>query len=641
MNDNSNKTRSWHFRQMQKSEMNYDPIQGEFFNNQDIADRLVRESLQNSLDALLDENKPVEVRFALKTGNRDSLRPHRAEHYFRGLGPHIQATLESNAPGRGVLDSLDGSSTVPYILIEDFNTKGLTGDIEQYTDQGEDQTSDDNHFYWFVRNVGRSGKRGLEGGSWGVGKWVFPDASAINTFFFLTHRMDESQTLLMGQSVLKMHMLDEARHEAYGYFADIEDGTWFAKPIQGQSEIQHFSKDFDLTRDGEPGLSIAIPFPEDGLDRNTILRAVVRYYFSPILSGKLVVRVADAEGELRVDFDTIYGVIDRIDWHNTDDLSIDDRRRMFDLVQEHATIAKQQRILSLEPEAHQNPNRTHMNDRFNPDQLEVAKTRFEDGKTLAFRIFLWVHPKGKLPQRSWLDLILQRDNNFKGTHAEYVRNHLTIPEAGLGRLGMASNLRSLLIVDDDHLAALLRDSEEPSHSQWKERAGRVRDKYDLGASTVRFVNHTVRGITQILTAAQEGVHKDLLKDYFSIEDEGKRKNKPNGPTPRSPSPFEVSTRSGGFNIRVKEGGGEVPKRMRIQTAYNTRRGNPVTRYDPRDFRLDDAESFTIDVEKCTVELIERNEIIVNVVEADANVTVSGFDPNRDLLVQVDATESEQ
>ena len=38
--------------------MNYDPIQGEFFSSQSIADRLVRESIQNSLDARADNGRP-------------------------------------------------------------------------------------------------------------------------------------------------------------------------------------------------------------------------------------------------------------------------------------------------------------------------------------------------------------------------------------------------------------------------------------------------------------------------------------------------------------------------------------------------------------------------------------------------------
>ena len=40
----------WNFRKISLSEMNYGPVQGEFFTGSDVVDRLVGETLQNSLD---------------------------------------------------------------------------------------------------------------------------------------------------------------------------------------------------------------------------------------------------------------------------------------------------------------------------------------------------------------------------------------------------------------------------------------------------------------------------------------------------------------------------------------------------------------------------------------------------------------
>ena len=630
--------RTWHFRTMQKSEMNYDPIQGEFFTNQDIADRLVRETLQNSLDADLKNGRPVHVRFSLQS--ETPLAPSHIEPYFRGLQLHLETTLDPNAPGREVLDHLDGRSAVPYLLIEDFNTTGLTGDVERYTDQDPDDSSDDNHFFWFVRNVGRSGKRGLERGSWGVGKWVFPDASKINTFLFLTHRNDDSQSLLMGQSVLRQHTLGDTRHQPYGYFADIELDSGFAGPIDSDCELDLFTRGFGLKRKAETGLSIVIPFPDEGLDRNAILRAAISYCFSPILDGSLVVHVSDEDRELRVDHETIYEIIDHVDWDSTSsNLSPEDRHSMFNLVQEHATIADRDMITSVKPEPNEDPTRMPFPDRFDAEQLEIVRNRFEAGEVLVFRVRIWVHPKANSPRLSWLDIIVQRDNNFKGTHTEYVRNDLTIPEAGPRRLGIASNLRSLLIVSEDHLAALLRDSEEPSHSRWKERATRVRDRYDLGASTVRFVNGVTRNIVQCLTSTQEKKHRDLLKEFFSIPSKGRKRTRPSTPPPSGRSPFRISTRQGGFTIRVEEGDDATPEQLRIRVAYDTRRGNPISRYDPRDFQLDSPD-FSIDYDNCAPSSVELNQMLVDVKGSNAEVTVKGFDPNRDLLVQVDAIANE-
>ncbi|MBE9544772.1 MAG: hypothetical protein IMF02_09795, partial [Proteobacteria bacterium] len=60
------KNPQWRFREMRPGEINVDPIEGEFFTTEaigSITDALVRESIQNSLDAA-QGNEPVTVRFS-------------------------------------------------------------------------------------------------------------------------------------------------------------------------------------------------------------------------------------------------------------------------------------------------------------------------------------------------------------------------------------------------------------------------------------------------------------------------------------------------------------------------------------------------------------------------------------------------
>ena len=431
----------------------------------------------------------------------------------------------------------------------------------------------------------------------------------------------------------------------YGHFAEIEPESEFALPIFDPTEIQRLSEDFGLSRAKETGLSLIVPFPEEGLDRDSLLRAVVRYYFSPILSDLLVVEVSNTSGDTtvdRVDRDTIYDVIDDMDWSGSGSgFTPANRRRMFDLVQDHATFSDPDMIVAKTPEPNRDPTRTGFTERFESNQLEEARAQYELGESLVFRIPVWVHPKGDCPRLSRFDLIVQRDVNLEGTHTEYVRNNLTIPEAGPRRLGVSSNLRSLLVVDEGYLAALLRDSEEPSHSRWNERATRVRDNYDLGASTVRFVNGAVRGVVRCLTVAREGVHRNLLSEFFSIpEDGGGRSPKPRPPGPPLRSPVVISERQGGFNIAVVDVESETPAQLHIQVAYETRRGSALSRYDSRDFQLD-SPGFTITTDGCRIEEIQLNSMRVDIERPGARISVNGFDPNRDLLVQVDPVEPTQ
>jgi hypothetical protein len=57
----------WHFLQLREEGVGMDPIHDNFFvqDSANLAESLVRETLQNSLDAQVDEGTQVRVRFAL------------------------------------------------------------------------------------------------------------------------------------------------------------------------------------------------------------------------------------------------------------------------------------------------------------------------------------------------------------------------------------------------------------------------------------------------------------------------------------------------------------------------------------------------------------------------------------------------
>ena len=164
----------WQFRQMSRAEINQESMEREFFQEEAINVRLVREVIQNSLDAAIDKalgqprgsSGPVRVRFSL-AGIQNPLSEEQAQYYFVGLEPHLSAISDLEDD---IVSRLKGKSLVtggvPYMVIEDDRTIGLNGNWEQFDDTPE-QSADGNDFYWFFRNVGRSGKRASDNGSWG------------------------------------------------------------------------------------------------------------------------------------------------------------------------------------------------------------------------------------------------------------------------------------------------------------------------------------------------------------------------------------------------------------------------------------------------------------------------------------------
>ena len=624
---------SWSFRALRRADMNIDPVQGEFFAEQDIADRLVREALQNSLDARLDNgfDGPVEVRFSIRRNN--SLAAVKVEQYFRGLEPHLQASLESNAPGRDHLGQLNGQAPAPYLLIEDFNTTGLVGEIEQEHNL-QDSDGPPNDFYYFVRNVGRSGKRGVEGGSWGLGKWVFPDASRINTYFFYTKRADDQRTMFMGQSVLKSHQITSngvtTSHLPYGYYAEIDPDDGFQMPIQTPSKLQEASEDFQLHRSGQAGLSLVIPFPDQELSHDSLLRAVIRYYFYPILCHDLTVIISEDDKCTEVDLESVFDVVDCIDWGSAN-IPPSEMRNMFELAQSYRTLPDSERIELSPYDKTRAP--TSLCERMDDDTLSSIRSRFELGDLLVFRVPVWVHPAGESAEASFFDFAVERMSGSTTSHTVYVRNNLAIPNAGAA-IGSSPPVRSLLIVQDLHLAKLMRDSEGPSHSRWSERAQKVREDYLRGPSTVRSVNGSVRDMIRCMTTSPEGIYRNLLTDYFKKPVRNVVNPPPPPPPPPPPSPVQVTQSLGGFTVRIQESNSSDVAEYRIKVAYVVRRGDPFNRYDPRDFRLD-AEPIQIESVDTQFRIIEPNEMVVEPTGLSPSLTVVGFDSNRDLYVRVD------
>lgn len=206
---------SWQYRVKAPNEKVRDPIQGEFFSTEAIknpAEALVREAIQNALDATLKDKSgqpmdPLRVRFFLATGKNASPAS-RAAKWFTGAWEHF------HAPGNGLREPPQKNELCSWLVFEDFNTCGLEGDVKQF----EPLDGQQNHFFYFFRAEGKSVEGGKERGRWGVGKHVFPRSSRANTFFGLTVRASDKKRLLFGTSVFKSHRVGSKYYCPDGYY---------------------------------------------------------------------------------------------------------------------------------------------------------------------------------------------------------------------------------------------------------------------------------------------------------------------------------------------------------------------------------------------------------------------------------------
>jgi hypothetical protein len=611
---------------MAPDEINQDPIQDQFFGPEEgYVAALVRETLQNSLDAALDPRQPITVRFSFI----DSQRPWHSLPFFKGLDAHLIA--------QKLVDRPQWHLNVPFLLIEDFGTKGLNGDPMQTTIRPDDDSMEDkNDFFYFWRNIGRSEKKASERGRWGLGKSVFPSTSQVRTFFALTTRSSDKRTLLMGQSIGAIHRVSGIQYAYYGYFADHLPG--FPAPYEAAPVVPLFSQLVTLTRRSdraETGLSVCIPFPVSEISAQDILLEVARSYYLPIIRGLLNVEVRDGSDLVSIGRDTIARVI-------RDHLSQPDHLLQIVDFASAADVLAENSYFGLSRVGE------HAAPQWHAAMVDVdhqqLRQRLDAGELLAFKVPVVVHRKGGMRDQDYLRVYLQRDGSLANGTGDFIRQGLAISQINRPPRGA---YRGLVIVEDGAIATLLGDSENPAHTQWKERSDRVRTHYERGAFTVRFVANSLREISAILTKPVEGVERDLLHDLFHVsvdrstkphaneiggDDEGEDGTRPPivPVLPGKVQGFRIRRLAGGFRISHVPGV-PPPADLRIEAAYRTRRGNAFARYSPMDFQIDRAPiALTVYGASYGIEL---NSVTLTQVESDFSVEMTGFDPNRDVEIR--------
>lgn len=615
----------WSFRTMKRSELSIDPIQSEFFSTEAIdghTDALVREAIQNTLDAVT-PGQVASVRFWFSNGEY-ALSAQNG--YLAGLEEHLKA------PGSGLRSVPNLNDGVPFLLIEDFGTHGLCGDIEQASDK-----PGKNDFYYFWRNVGRSGKQGSERGRWGLGKNVFPASSQINTFFGLTVRGENPSTLLLGQSVLKVHEINDVRMCPYGYFADVDVNDQFAMPIIGEEELNQFRTDFHLSRTTEDGLSIVVLYPLPEINETGILKAVLRQYFYPIMTGLLSVRLPRNGAELILDKHSLSQTIGEMDSDFKADLE--------------PLLQIAQWAVMVESPVLVNPPVQGMAPKWNMDaikeeSLPQLRSQFEQGNRLAFEVPLFIKRNADPEQLSKFRIFLERDMSMQSHRPMFVREGLIITDAVRSK---QPGVRALVVADDKPLAALLGDAENPAHTEWQSRSAHFKDRYRHGTSTLTYVKNSVSAIVQILTYSKDEQDLTALADVFFLvqpptpEEKKQVKEKKPKPGPEPPlidppdppetRPLKVSKVEGGFIVVASKPVAAV----HIKAAYEVRRGDAFNRYHPADFEFE-KEPIHIVPEQTSVIEQSSNRLSVGPFEAGSKVTVTGFDPSRDLAVRVSAED---
>ncbi len=625
----------WHFNPRRACDRMRDSANDAFFTAEsleNLSEALVREAIQNSLDAAQRDAanvRQVRVRIHFEPKARPDVRQYLAglfgsatKNFERGLNHQNLANLFGDDCG--------------FIVIEDFGTRGLTGDVEEYRLEQAEQ----NAFFSFFRAEGRSPKSGENLGRWGIGKQVFPTASRLHAMLGVTVRHESPARVLMGSAVVRTHSVDSQDFQPDAWFGHREVLENPVLPVSDAQFIDEFVGKLGLRRGNEAGLSVVVPSVDERVNVDDLRRGIVRSFFWSILQGELVVDLEWPDENWRIDAETLAAhrtllppaeaaVIEFANW---------------------ASTAKPAEAVILLGEAATRPSWKDFGEQLLPEaKLNEIRSHLEAQQRVQIRVPVRVRPKeeGKGESMSFFRVYVANCRDA-GHRPIFLRDGIVITDV---RCPQMSGNRSLVVIDDPPLAGLLGDSEGVNHTQWQKDSPKFHNRFFYGPDTIKFVTRSVYEIMQRLHAAEtKGDPTLLLHIFYLPTEEGPtepkkkpeaEKNKPDVPPPPPPplppsqlKRFELQQVRGGFSLRPGNSPLEsFPVRVRIEAGYAVRRGNAIKRWMPDDFVFIRAPLQQDQAGGVIVSRADGNSLELEIRKPDFQFGVSGFDTRRDLVVR--------
>jgi hypothetical protein len=644
----------WKFKPLAEDDTRENPTQAQFFTTEEvgnIANGLVREAIQNSLDEQDDLSKAVTVKLTLS--NNKPLNYEEYTKYLKDLIPHLQSK------DSGIRDLPDfKKDKLDYLVFEDFNTNGLRGDPAESKDRDINDNTKPHNFYYFWRNIGITGKPQDKLGRWGVGKTVFPASSRINTFWGLTIQSDTKAELLLGQCIIKKHNIEEDPqdwgYKPYGYQGTFKNDSFFPQPITEQSTILEFKSLFKLKRTTEPGLSIVIPFRKSSITLNSLKVAILKQYFYPILKGDLIVHLIEDDLEIILNDENLLTIAKKIkseevNVEDSDVFNTEDFISLIDFADWTIKLSDRDYLKLEEPPSDKVPRwQKQLWENIDKDSTIL---RFENNERIAFKIPVKYHnilTKDIPPKICWFNVFIEKDEKLKRPEDHFIRKYITIVDV---KSLSSPGIRCIVLIEDKDISNLLGDAENPAHTQWQKDSEHFVNKYQHGKDCLQFITKSPQKVFEFLQRPATGIDAELLKNIFYIEHE-LDDNAPIRPdddykkdeitNKKEPPELEKNTLQRIFSKKTSDGirvySKNLPKenlpKIIVKLAYMTTRGKPLKKYQLYDFEINKAP-ITISSLGCNILSSERNEIELEVNETEFEMAVTGFDSNRDLFVKID------
>ncbi len=634
-----------------------------FFTNTDVLTSqsiLVRESIQNAIDARDRENgcNMAFVRFYVGSVTAAVGKKYFAEQYER-----IVKCLK-NVP------NLDDECL--FIAVEDFNTTGLVGSVNNDLPEGDSKIGS---YFYFTWATGKSNKKTGTRGKNGVGKIVFPKTSRIKSFLVFSSRdnskvPDEGANLLFGTSILRTHELGGSKwlpeshwmHEDASIHVDSSASETMHIPSSNVDSINEFAKDWKLKRKlDEYGTSIVIPYRDENFTGTNLAQCVTQDYFVAILEGILEVEVIDETGfKILLNSENITENLENLDTEAMPKTSKtkDELLALCRLFKE-----RQAGTTLIVPSKGTSADRNYWGEHsFDESMRDSLRDELDSGKALEFKINTYVPALSDgTPVAGDSFSVLVKKIEGMYLPSTFVREGIIIPSANRSKIDGYS---TLVVIDSGRLADLLGDAEGPSHERWSSEEEKFQGKFVpkiAGEETIKFVRESVIALLRKIQVQVNEVEDSRYANAFPLPtshgarpiegqdtarlDGVKKRLKKKNPTPlpKPPKPpknpvfisenFEIIKSSDGFTlIPSLVSTLKIGDKFEVKAGYDLSTGNPLAK-SAVDFELVNRLAL-MNTNGVTVVSAEANYLTLTVGKVLFRCVFEGFDTYRDLIVAV-------
>ena len=467
----------------------------------------VREFFQNALDASIGGNK-VFIKFRhVKIKNPED------KKYLKSVYGDIIPILKSQ--NTTILEN------DVYLVIEEFNTTGLTGTEKK--DPKENELKDSN---WSNYSFGllRQTKEGDSVGRNGVGKIVMNLVSGIRTVFYLTRRSTDDEEWLGGRAEFdKASKFTEIPFSNWAWLTSFEDylnseineenAIKFLKPVKEKNDIDRFKKIFGIDRKpGQSGTSWVIPFPfqqESKKDDkspctklDTIIKFTLEDFFWGIIKGYLEV---DFDG-LKIDSSTAFNQLNKF---------FPDRKKEWAFIKKIHSFDEDS-FIEID-EGWQESKK--INDNLLPADIKIddIKENYSEGKLVGLKFPISLkrkYPNKQEVQKSFVKVFIQDPDENDSLIKLMMRKWLILSDEKPLTSAMQSN--AMVIIDDYDISRFCAYAELPDHKSMSAQRPNLASNYANCVPTLALIRGAAKTAYETLNETNAQKYEDFLANIFGI-----------------------------------------------------------------------------------------------------------------------------